>query len=139
MTEEKRPDEGKDEKPDTGALDGEAIYREVTGEHIPAGDPAGPEPEPQIDGAELWATIWSVGFSIIGARRGDHWQLSSAEAVELGKATDPVARKYLPDFDSGPEATLMITAAMVLMPRMAADRQRRQAPPAAGGDDAGQS
>ncbi|WP_269619949.1 hypothetical protein [Zhongshania sp. BJYM1] len=94
-------------------------------EYIPNGEgaQARPEPEqPQLGGEEI-AFILEIGFGVVASRRGDHWKLKSEEAAQLGTATDKVLQKYLPDLQTGPEVALVLTAAMVMLPRIMTDQQ----------------
>lgn len=113
-------------EPATEKLDADAIEKAVMGEHIPAGEEAQPAPEPDIPGAMLWAMLWQTACGLLAGRRGKHWELTDKEAKMLGEATDPVAEKWLPDFEKGPEAALIITAAMIVSPRVSVDAQNRQ-------------
>jgi len=92
-------------------------------EFIPNGEGSRPEPEqPQLGGEEI-AFILEIGFGVVASRRGDHWKLQSEEAKQLGTATDKVLQKYLPDMQTGPEVALVLTAAMVMLPRIMLDQQ----------------
>jgi hypothetical protein len=78
-----------------------------------------------METAELCTAILSIGFSLIGSRRGAHWELNRTEADETGKAIGAVLDKYFPDLagSSGAEVTAVMTLGMVLMGRFAEDKR----------------
>jgi len=88
----------------------------VAGEHEAA--------QPEISTGELCSSLLMIGFNLIGSRRGDHWNLTQEEATETGNALGQVLDKYFPDMSSqGVELTAVMTCAMVLTPRLMADKQ----------------
>ncbi len=78
----------------------------------------------QISTGELCTALLSVGFSLVAARRGDHWTLNEAEARETGNAVGAVLDKYFPDMNQhGPELTALMTVGAVLTPRLMTDKR----------------
>lgn len=102
------------------ALAAEAAAEEP-GEYIP-GDGA-PEAEPQGPSiGEMMAGVLGITFGLVAARRGAHWNLSAAEAKQAGEAYGAVLDKYFPDMRTGPEVAAVAVTAMIVLPRLAADR-----------------
>lgn len=125
-------------------LEAYAKEAEGTGEYIPGTGEPEPGPEDMSLGGEELAFIFSVGFDLLAARRGDHWKLKFDEAEKLGFATDKVLEKYFPDIQTGPEVTLLLTAGMFVAPRLMIDRdiaekKTEQEPATEGGDDGDES
>jgi hypothetical protein len=88
----------------------------MTGEHE--------EDQSEISTGEMCSSLLMIGFNLIGSRRGDHWNLSQEEASETGNAVGAVLDKYFPDMSNqGIEITAVMTCAMVLTPRLMADKQ----------------
>jgi hypothetical protein len=85
----------------------------------------GDDDSASMNTAELCTAILSIGFSLIGSRRGAHWELNRTEADETGKAIAAVLDKYFPDLagSSGAEVTAAMTLGMVLMGRLAEDKR----------------
>jgi hypothetical protein len=81
-----------------------------------------------METAELCTAILSIGFSLIGSRRGAHWELNPIEAEETGKAIGAVLDKYFPELASasGAEVTAVMTLGMVLMSRYAEDKRIKE-------------
>lgn len=73
---------------------------------------------------ELIATVAMLGFGFMAKRRGEHWNLSPAEAEQLGNATAAVLDKYVPNVQAGPEVALLIVGVTVLAPRLMMDAGR---------------
>lgn len=86
------------------------------------------EPEPELGAAEL-AFLFDMTFSLMAARRGDHWKLHGDESKALGEATDKVLAKYLPDVKAGPEVVLLLTAGAIVAPRLMEDGKKAPAKP----------
>jgi hypothetical protein len=85
------------------------------------------EAQPEISTGEMCSSLLMIGFNLIGSRRGDHWNLSQEEASETGNAVGAVLDKYFPDMSNqGVEITAVMTCAMVLTPRLMADKQYAQ-------------
>ena len=82
-----------------------------------------------METAELCTALLSIGFSLLAARRGEHWALNRTEAEETGKAVGAVLDKYFPDLaeTSGVEVTAVMTMGMVVMGRLAQDKKVAQA------------
>jgi hypothetical protein len=82
------------------------------------------EDQSEISTGEMCSSLLMIGFNLIGSRRGDHWNLSQEEASETGNAVGAVLDKYFPDMSNqGIEITAVMTCAMVLTPRLMADKQ----------------
>jgi hypothetical protein len=90
------------------------------GEYIPAAEAAAPQEQ---SSAEMVGALATVAFAVVAARRGPHWALTAAEAEEFGKAGGAVLDKYAPDLHTGPEAALVLTAGMIVLPRLLTDKQ----------------
>lgn len=116
-------------------------------EYIPGGEP---EPEPAGPStADVVAPLLGMGFSLIAARRGDHWNLRREEGEALAEEVGRVLDHYWPDQELPPWAGLAVAGAAIIGPRIAADRAkaaaeeasdaeaRKAAEAAAGGGDAG--
>ena len=85
------------------------------------------EAQPEISTGEMCSSLLMIGFNLIGSRRGDHWNLTQEEATETGNAVGAVLDKYFPDMSNqGVEITAVMTCAMVLTPRLMADKQYAQ-------------
>lgn len=90
-------------------------------------------PGASIDTALMCTQVVTVLFAILAKRRGDHWPVDEKEAALLGGAVAAVLDKYAPGYQGGPEGALIITALMIVGPRLATDAQNR----ALEGDGAG--
>lgn len=75
------------------------------------------EPDPNL------VLLLSLLFDMTAGVAGDHWSLKPNEADSLSMALDPVLSKYLGDFDMGCEVTLLLTAGMIIIPRVQASKQ----------------
>lgn len=94
------------------------------GPEIEAGEVEAANDPEAMDTGELCASLLSIGFGLVASRRGDHWALNESEATETGNAIGAVLDKYFPDLASqGVEVTAVMTCAMVLTPRLMADKQ----------------
>lgn len=104
------------------ALAAEAAAEDATrGEYIPGS--GAPEAEPQGPSTgEMVAGVLAITFGLVAARRGAHWNLSAAEAQQAGEAYGAVLDKYFPDMKAGPEVAAVAVTAMIVLPRLAADR-----------------
>ena len=82
-----------------------------------------PEAEPQGLGGEACAALAGTVFELVAMRRGEHWRLNNEESQAFGNALDAVLQKYAPQVGNvGPEASLLLVTAAVLMPRIQKDR-----------------
>lgn len=101
------------------------------------------EEGPQFGGQEI-GTLYSMIFTMLARRRGQHWMLSKDESDGLGEATAACLEKWFGATALGPEATLLIVGGMIMVPRMvvddqiAAEQARRAAQAAAQGDRMGE-
>lgn len=114
--------------------------REQQGEYIPAGDASpGGQGMPDIDAGPLLAGLFGLVSEMAAARRGAHWEFSERECQELGARTSDVIDHYFPDMSMGPGGALMLSAGIIVGPRLIADRkasrQRRQETAPAGEPD----
>lgn len=83
-----------------------------------------PEIIGDIDTGEMLCSLLTVGFGLVAARKGEHWNLSEAEAKQTGAAVGAVLDKYFPDLTQhGPEITAVMACSMVFVPRIMADKQ----------------
>lgn len=64
------------------------------------------------------ADLLKTSFNLLSVRLGDFWKLTDEEAQALGKAAEPVLEKYLGKFMLGPEAALIVTAVVIVGPRI---------------------
>ncbi len=86
--------------------------------------PATPvEADPET--AALLSELFFAGFTMMAARKGAHWALSEKEAQTLGSKSARVLDKYLPSFESGPEAALIACVVLIVGPRLAIDIRNR--------------
>ncbi len=81
------------------------------------------EAAPDTLGAEACGMLAGVAFDLVATRRGEHWRLSEQERQLIGENLDAVLAKYLPGVNMGPEASLAVVLAAVVMPRLRADMQ----------------
>jgi len=116
------------------------------GEYVPGDEPAPDGPAGNIETGEILAPVLQITFGVIAAKRGAHWALTDAEAVELGRAYGAVLDKYFPDAANrfGVEITAIMVTAAAFGPRLIEDkrkaaereaRQEAQGQEAAGGVD----
>lgn len=78
---------------------------------------------PELDTAQVIAPVVQIGFGIIASRRGAHWNLSKEETQALSGALADVLNKYMPSTSLGCEVTLLMTAGMIALPRLEADKR----------------
>lgn len=87
-----------------------------------------PQAQPEISTGELCTALFSIGFSLVASRRGQHWALNETEAQETGQAVGAVLDKYFPDMaNHGPELTALLTVGAVITPRLMIDQQEQAA------------
>lgn len=108
---------------DLKALEGEIVDDPAPGQ---GGQGSGKH---ELSTADICSTVVALLFGIVAARRGEHWNLGADEQKALGEALGAVVDKYLPNMDTGPEAALVITAAIIIAPRLAVDRQESDKEP----------
>lgn len=88
----------------------------------PVEPPPGDDPGPGPSTVEVCSTCLDVTFAVVAARAGDHWKLSADELDMLGGALAAVVDKYFPDMATGPEATLIMVAGILIVPRVMQSR-----------------
>ena len=59
----------------------------------------------------------------LAARRGPHWVMSSAEALDIAEPLHEVMSDYLPDFDLDAKWILLYVVGQYSLPRIALDMQ----------------
>lgn len=91
--------------------------------------------EPDIDAAEFVGDLIGVGFSLVAARKGEHWNITEKESLLIGTKAARVLDKYMPSFESGPEAALLFSLLVIVGPRVAIDKKLSQLPPIEGETD----
>lgn len=74
----------------------------------------------EVDTEAFLADGLLLGFGLVAAKSGKHWELDQEEAKTLAGAYDPVLKKYFPNIGNaiGPEVTAIAITAMVLLPRI---------------------
>lgn len=107
------------------------MEREAAGEDFQAREgeymgKEGGQQEQEPSSAEICTMLAGVTFAILAARRGAHWGLSDGEAGQLGEAGGKLMDKHLGDAKIGPEGAFVMAAAVIVMPRLAADRAIQQ-------------
>lgn len=127
--ENEKPDLGVPDLPPldaTAAIDGEMM--QVEPQAPDNGDPAV---------AGMLVGVFVLLFDAVAARRGAHWKLQQAEAVELGNSSAALISKYFPNAQASPEMRLLMVAGAVVGIRYAADVAiaKRKEQEAAAGDD----
>ena len=95
---------------------------------MPAGE-TGKQPAEQSDesSAMMCTGLVTVIFTTAAVRRGEHWQLSEQESEQLGAALAAVLDKYMPSFNGGVEAALIMTALVIVLPRTMQDASIKRA------------
>lgn len=103
---------------------------EKLAEEVGAGDDYQPElsrsEDAQPKTGDVIAGLLVVTFGFVASKRGPHWQLSPAEANELGSAYGAVIDKYWPDFQSGVELTAIGLTLAVAAPRLVEDVKKQR-------------
>lgn len=90
------------------------------GEWVPG---AQPDPEPAgPTAAEVVTPMVGLLFSVVAARRGEHWELKRQEAEALGGELGAVLDHYWPEQEMPPWVGLAVAGVAVLGPRLAADK-----------------
>ncbi|MBE98713.1 MAG: hypothetical protein CMP77_02000 [Flavobacterium sp.] len=112
--------EGQEQEQKTYSAIDEAIQQEQEdakeGEWQAGGEAANDDGAEKIGVQEIQALL-QMGFSVVGARYGAHWNLSQPEAKGLAESTDRALKHYLGDVEMGPGAALAVTAGMIVLPR----------------------
>lgn len=103
------------------------IERMLGDDFEPAADKpkAAPVAEEDPESAEMIAELLHLAFAVKAARHGEHWLLSEKEATTLGLKTARVLDKYMPAFEAGPEAALIVSCLIIIGPRVAIDMRRK--------------
>lgn len=118
---------------------------DLEGEVLPAADPEpAPEPEPtpaqatereRVALAGLVAHVTASIFSLIATRRAEpHWELTPAEAIDVGDATATAVMHYFPWLRLGPALAAIAAWGVVILPRSLASQaiaEHRAAQPTA--------
>lgn len=106
-----------------------SIERMLQNDFTPA-DPEKEKPATPVEAdpetAALLSELIFAGFNMLAARKGEHWILSEKDAQTLGTKTARVLDKYLPSFESGPEAALIASVVLIVGPRLAIDIRNKQ-------------
>lgn len=89
-------------------------------------------PEVKVDPAALvpvLATLARIAGGFLGAMRGDHWEFSEKEQLELASASAPVVARQAPNLgeDKLELFFLLVTVAGLAIPRLKQDRELREA------------
>ena len=106
------------------ALEARACKAGQSGDFVP--DASAMSSEPQLSGAQVCTGLVATVFALLASKRGAHWALSPEESTELGGAAGAVLDKYCPNMQGGPEISLLMVAAMVVVPRYMAEQKQVQ-------------
>lgn len=104
-------------------LEAQAAHEEAQAaeaEYIPGVDPEPAPPQPST--AEVVTPLVGLLFSVVAARRGEHWELKRAEGEALGGELGAVLDHYMPDQEMPPWVGLAVAGVAIIGPRIAADK-----------------
>lgn len=97
----------------------DALEQEAMGGGPGAQEGTPSAPAVTLDPAML-ATFWKTLFGVVARNAGEHWNLSEAEARQLGTLTVPVAERWLPSIMNkyGAEMVLATSLIFMVVPRL---------------------